>query len=574
MTVQVEVVNDVLEVELVEQVLEVEVQGVGAQGARGENADALMPVATAPLRALVEWYVGGRLGYIDFDRLWHIKRSNDPSADRAGFVLHENADGHLLAPIARRAPFHVYINGDGKPAFADGGKVGLLIDAVCSHVEMDDGAAKVIFSDGSVRSVVPGQVPAVPTPIVSLIVFDGQSLGMGSGSTQTPLYQQSSRWAGWSTMARRVGQDADIRLGESMNTQVTPTITDAQITGVERLQEVISPSGYGGQTAHAPLKDAVDRRTSRPMLTHHINIGSGGAGSPTLASGEVYDRATNQLRAANRLIRANGGVPVTEAIFEVHGETDILRYSQAEADTGGGYFADLLARHGYNATRFKSIFDQNIDPVLLMMQPGRERGGGQQLTSCHAMADFMRAHPDKGCVAAAAYPFFRDTQTDLVHIDRDGQAIMGAYMARAYCNRILAKNAAWKPLHMASLVQDSSTQITVTLAGEQVGNLVVDTTTIPQAPGWGFAVQVDDAVTGLEASAVAVSGNTIVLTFASAIPSGTLRSLVYAGYGRASGETATIDNLPAGNIRDSETEVCPFTGFVLSNWLICDHLPF
>ncbi|WP_455270297.1 hypothetical protein [Rhizobium herbae] len=418
-------------------------------------------------------------------------------------------------------------------------------------------------------------------PLIQYDEIDGQSLSVGSAATEL-FYQMLHSWRGCVFMVDRAEGSIvdDVRAGNHALDTQAPSLIEVNVTGFLPLEEKLSGSGYGGQTIASSFADKINERieadVGRPQLRLCAAVGAGGASYAELGPGTLWwTNKLNVMRAANRIARARGARLFKPVKKILHGESDHLRYSAAEQLAGTGYYADILDWHAADNTETKSILGQQAD-VLFLFLAESQRHPGLQITSPVAMLDAMRNHPDKVIVAGPQYQIHAQGhgQADAVHLKASGEVIAGEYLARAEYELINRRNRAWRPLHMTGIAWDGASGIQVTIHNPENTALVVDTASIALRPGWGFTVAVDGVETPV--TNVTINSTTQLTLQLGGVPSaGTFRGLHYACKGPPTvPEADPLTNTPAGNIRNTRTELSRIPGFVLHDWLNTDHIAF
>jgi len=457
---------------------------------------------------------------------------------------------------------------------------------ICESVFIDGSRVGVVYAANNATEKEVLYYPANGANIalpsrrtVMCIWLDGQSNSIGSGATKERRYQALSDQSGAAWMMTHFSGKSDLRLTLKMTLRNSQTgLTADKITGLEPLQEI--GAGYGGQTMHSSFVDELHKTCSdheAAPVTLHIVAGTGGASAQNIEPGtDSFARKTNQARAARRLIESRGGHIAVPAVFDFHGESDTTRYSQVDQANRTGYYALLESRHAAFAGLFQREFEQESAPLLFMAQTGHSISGAQVTSSC-AMFDFMRMHPDKGCVAFPTYPIMAQHTSDLVHITAAGQVIAGELYEHAFANRILRRNNTWKPMHIAGVKVFDARTLDVLIGGDFTAPIVIDEEMVAARRGKGFCIVIDDSTRPIEVVDVTVtSPNTIRLTTTVDIPTSgyTHRGLLYASQGPDSPNLRSIHTLSAGNVRDSAARPSRIPTWTHHNWLCCAHISF
>jgi hypothetical protein len=148
-----------------------------------------------------------------------------------------------------------------------------------------------------------------------------------------------------------------------------------------------------------------------------------------------------------------------------------------------------------------------------------------------------------------------------VHLVPKYYSILGEYQARVW-RTLFIDNAEWQPCWPLTVTRTSN--VIDIGCHVPVGNLVIDTVTLPAATNYGFTFT-DDSGSTPTITSVEIFGANVIRVTLSAIPTGTVKNIEYAN----SGPGATGRSGAWGNIHDSETKTSQSdNSFVMYNWLM------
>lgn len=420
----------------------------------------------------------------------------------------------------------------------------------------------------------------------------GQSNIPASGSSGDTPVQPAHRWASAVKMLSRVDKDPDVRLGVQAVSTTTQLFSSTYLTGFDSFQETIGISSYGGQTFFASYIDrlltAQEADVGRPQVMLAAALGTGGATYAELGpSTETWTKISRARVAAKRLAKAAGVDIVRLPRKILHGESDILRFTQANiAAIGSGdaaYYDDLLEwRSEDDAAAITDLgLHASHEGLDLYITPARDLVNQPRVSAGMAMSWAEKNDPTHHCVAGPGYPLMAayGDGSNPQHYQREGLEIAGELFALAEYERFWKLNDSWKTMQMVSATYVDSTHVDVEIYVPTLP-LVVDTTVVAARPGNGFVILIDDT----PASAVDIIGQAVQSTVGNVVTlrleadgtiptSFTNRHLAYGALSASGASAGTLDILPAGNIRDS-TDIATRLGVTWHHWLNPHCLPF
>lgn len=374
------------------------------------------------------------------------------------------------------------------------------------------------------QAVVPSTPPFVFTPFdVNHVLGTGQSLSVGATSTATSLTQPYSN------------------LMLTSGVQATNFFSNPFLPLVESSVETIS-SAMANEISALLL--------ASPGVAHNVLVsvhGAGGTPYSGIKKGTTfYQRGMDQVTGAKARAATDGKTHVVRAVTSIHGESDAAAGSTT-------YQADITQWQSDYETDVKAITGQTLSIPMLHSQNSQ----GAQWTTPLAMLAAHVANPGKVVLVCSKYHM---ALSDGTHMTTAGYRHLGEYYAKAY-RRIIFDGLPWEPLRPKTITRVGAV-ITIVFYVPKPP-IVIDTTLVALAPGWGFKWSTNGAGTATEGPAVTAvavtAADTLQVTLAS--DPGAAGKLRYAYWDQI------VADGPRGNLRDSDTTASRF-GFDLSNWCV------
>ena len=367
--------------------------------------------------------------------------------------------------------------------------------------------------------------PFVFTPFdVNHILSTGQSLSTGYGGTATSLTQPyANLMLAGGVAASNVFSDPFLPLVEGPTYE---TISSAMANKLTELAVLDSISPYAS------------------LVSVH---GAGGTPYSGIKKGTAfYTQGMDQAAGAASRAATNGQTYVVRAVTSVHGESDAAAHSTT-------YQADMVEWQSDYETDVKVITGQTLP--IPMFHSQCSQGAGWELPL--AMLAAHVANPGKIVLVCAKYHM---ELSDGTHMTTAGYRHLGEYYAKAY-RKVVLQGGTWEPLRPKTITRVGTTVTIVFYV--PAPPIVIDTTLVAAAPGWGFRWSTNGAGTSTEGpdviAATVTAPDTLELTLAS--DPGGAGKLRYAYW-----DQIGFDG-PRGNLRDSDATVSRF-GFDLSNWCV------
>lgn len=342
-------------------------------------------------------------------------------------------------------------------------------------------------------------------------------------------------------------------------------VSAATLTGFLPAVEVYNDVTFHGETGGASMMRWLHKKARASSLRDRVYCyrasGVGGFRLDQLnkaGGGQAYQNQMIEIAAAMNIADIYGKDLIVRAVPWSQGEQD-----DADGTAYATYLASLSTLIDDYNTDIKALNSQTDDVHLIIDQ--RAGPGGSSAATMSTLAQYRAAQDDP--LIHIATPKYFMQYGDSVHLTAEWYAIRGEYYAKCY-HALFVAEAGWTGLRPdesgVSLVGD-----TITLPTEgKVGNLVVDTTTVPAATNHGFVYSDDGGTIGI--SSVSLNAGTGVITITlSGTPSATNKKLSYArGASGTPGDTPYAGSI--GNIRDSDT-TASYAGHptytTLPNWL-------
>lgn len=150
-----------------------------------------------------------------------------------------------------------------------------------------------------------------------------------------------------------------------------------------------------------------------------------------------------------------------------------------------------------------------------------------------------------------------------LHLSNAGYQLQGEYFGRAISN-YLKTGQHYGSLYPSSIsVSNNYKRVSVTFNVPQQNNLVIDTSTLPAAPGLGLGLTYLPGFTQIAALSYMQDGNTIHFDFAEYV---TTEAILNLGNTLSDAANNGGIQLPCINIRDDAAEISPTQGVRLYNW--------
>jgi hypothetical protein len=343
------------------------------------------------------------------------------------------------------------------------------------------------------------------------------------------------------------------------------------------------PTNIAGETPHAAMANEITSLVmaagGKDYIGVHGEFGENGQGIEFLAKnptvdtqygvrGHAYAGTLFETAAINRLAQAQGKTYGVGAIIVTHGESD-------------------AGNSVYETQLYQLLTDYNTDIAAITGQTQRIQMILSQQNSINdsAVSTILQwkigvDHPtDVVCSGPKyQYPYYSDT----VHLITDGYEQLGEKYGQVYFERVVLGNP-WQPLQPTSA--DRTGNVITVHFHVPVPPLVWDAVLPPpnQAmPAWsagkGFEVRSGGAVVTI--SSVAIVGNDVQITCASAVPAGvTVSYAMTAGQGAdggtgpaqvtdASGKLLWTGTVRWGQLRDSDPFVGSMTKKAQANYAV------
>lgn len=282
--------------------------------------------------------------------------------------------------------------------------------------------------------------------------------------------------------------------------------------------------------------------------------GQGGATISNLSSGSVpFANAQLQIAAMNeRAAEINKDLSI-EFLNWIHGES----HYQSDQAT---YIAELRPLHDSYISLANAETGQTTLPMLL-----DQSGVGYAHEIAKASFKYALNNADAHMVMPN-YMLNRkyyNTEDDLTHLNPSGYVIKGEYHGIAAHK--LITTGSFKCLQPESYdIVGNTIEITMHVP---VLPLVIDTTTLPAAPSYGFSYTPPSGA--VIYPTVTVSGSKIILDIGTPPLTG---GKIDCGYTLADQANTFNTRLPCTNIRDSQNISSEISGYTLHNWLVqFDH---
>jgi|GEM_PF-4259359 len=326
---------------------------------------------------------------------------------------------------------------------------------------------------------------------------------------------------------------------------------------VSSIIDLAGPSSIGTEVhlvqAVNRMLGAVDPYTAVIASAH----GVGGQLYSALKKGtQPYRNALFAMRRAAAISRGAGLDYRMIALDVVHGENNY-------ADSLATYLGHLTEWQGdWQADARQVMGDSTAIVPLVTDQVSSWTIYGGIPTSAVTLAQ-LQASIDDPVRFVCVCPKYMLPYADGPHLTAAGYRLLGDYHGRAL--GVIATGGTWTPLRMVSAVR-SATALMIT-CNPPAGALAIDTTRVAAAAQYGLVYK-DGTGANVAISSIAVSGNTITATLASAV-AGTLSAGMYGAGGDEAGPTSG----PRTNFRDSSADLAADGSTPLYNWMSHCALP-
>ncbi|MFV8867602.1 sialate O-acetylesterase [Serratia fonticola] len=263
-----------------------------------------------------------------------------------------------------------------------------------------------------------------------------------------------------------------------------------------------------------------------------------------------YNKLLTQSQALKTIGTTNDQITMASCSLWVHGEADASR-------SFNYYLQHLIQLAEDKDADVRAIFGQP-EPFITFVSQMTSLGVDFVRSAAMAQLKASEFSP----LIVTTHPFYQFVYDDNLHLVSNQYRWCGAYMGLAM-KRVLVDGLGWEPLKMVSaFAQGKVLQATFNKVG-----LVIDTTTVPAQPNYGFSILTPGG-TEIEISSVTITQpNVIKIVASSEIPRDS--TLWYAGKNGAVGKGAYVG--AAGNIRDSQGDELIFEGNAMHNWCVINN---
>lgn len=315
------------------------------------------------------------------------------------------------------------------------------------------------------------------------------------------------------------------------------------------------PEGIG--TACRRVLQKRERRQAQE-LRGYAPLGIGGArlehikkGGTLMSGVQMWTRLTNAVQKWIDIAAQYGMTVNVEAVHVSIGSNDT-----AAAYTGGlaAYKADLQTLFGDLQTDLKALTGQSANPIIAFGTTSSTVEALVPSIALAQLADFYRGSTE----IMPLGPEYAFAYASSNHLDIDATVLCGERLAHRMIFGLAASGNRPKVLYPSAVNWTGNTCV-LTIA--DATTLVIDTDSVPAHAKYGF-----DCAT-LAISSVAVSTNTITVTFASDPPSGTVLT-------HAQGPHTDANLLPTvtgvsrgwGNIRNTRSATFNIRSKIIPSW--------
>ena len=313
---------------------------------------------------------------------------------------------------------------------------------------------------------------------------------------------------------------------------------------------------YGAENITAGAAAHLSRCAPLHNLVMGIS-GAGGTGYQGLKKGSFpYAGSLVQFRFTQRSAACSGYGHSPEAIFVVHGESDVINtnYDLDIRQWQEDYQNDIAAMTG--VVRPIPMFHSQISAWTSFGNGSFPFSDGV----FRVLAE-SEAHPDQTILVCPKY-FLTHVQPLGVHLTNFSYRHLGEYYAKAY-RKVIIDGGQWTPLKPVAITR---TQAVITARFHvPYPPLVLDTNLVTDPGQFGFEYS-DDEAGRPSIVAVALVGEDMVSVTLSRPPTGANPRLRYAFTG-IRGQSGGPRTGPRGNLRDSDPEPSLY-GNPLYNWCV------
>lgn len=372
------------------------------------------------------------------------------------------------------------------------------------------------------------------------------------------------------------GYSSDMRLNLNTAAGTAPVLAPGAITGFVPMDSVPGELAFtSGQTPIESLCYALHDEIVRKLNFAPVMIGAslavGGFSLSQLTVGtQPYNNFLTAVTDITSAALAAGYRYWIPAIIWQGGESDA---------TNANYVSEMVAlRSGLNAA-LKAITGQASDIWFIMAAPASFAKGQDKAVT--AMVQLHRDYPDAFVLSHPMYPLDFDigepgseTDNDYIHLAVRGQQLNGEYHKKTWRRTVYGK-ARPNPLMSTGTGVLAGLTITIPML-VPVAPMVIDTTTVTERSGTNKGlVFVDDSGAPPTISAVAVSGNNLVLTLSGPSTGTPSSRFVEVGLeGHDATAPFSFSEMARCNIRDSDSARAVFDPTVIPyNWAVAERIP-
>lgn len=382
-----------------------------------------------------------------------------------------------------------------------------------------------------------------------IIITYGQSLSVGSHgtdliSTHAPYDGDALMFSGDETI--------DIRMGLKTLSSEFETLDPTTLTG---FQNLISMHGQGAGSRGETVAESfghglskISRIVGAKWRGLFFCAGLGGTAYSGLKKGTgPYSNLIAALNRAKELAAVEGWRVVVDAVAFVHGEAD---------SSNPNYFNNILELQGDLDSDIKTITNQKADVQLLMSQPS----SFYNPTAVQAMYE---AHKSSNNHVLVAPNYNLEYSYDLLHLTGKGYYTLGHYFLSAYLKTFWTGKS-WSPV-MPEHISRQGRFITIDYITPFDDDIEIDTSSISNPGNFGFQLSnpVDGEMAIVSVQKTAKRQIVIELESDPSVTGSTLR------YGLNCHVGDRVDeNIPRGNIRDSNSQKTENNDIQLFNWCV------
>ncbi|MCE2572806.1 hypothetical protein [Motilimonas eburnea] len=266
---------------------------------------------------------------------------------------------------------------------------------------------------------------------------------------------------------------------------------------------------------------------------------------------EPFQNGETMISAAENLTAASGEQFNVPFMTWIHGESNAKTNPEE-------YKTDLRKLHNSYKQVVSNTSSETKTPLLFMDQTGVSYGHDIAIASWEFANDYQEA-----VLVTPKYHLNRlyyNSNTDRTHLNPKGYILQGEYFAKAIYST-LVQNKRWKPLQPESIYVNNN-EVSITMHVPE-GNMVIDTSTLPEAPGYGFRyITVDNREL---IPSVSIDKKTIKLVFNEKIEVG---GRIDAGFTANDRSLTGNQKTPLTNIRDTSSVLSSIDDTPLHNWMV------